>query len=74
MGRWEGILLLPVLCAEQKSWALDGCSNPGPLTDAKTILGEIVAIKAAHRGGVIQSIVSDKAFSTLIAGVRRGKQ
>ncbi|MBZ5641846.1 MAG: carboxypeptidase-like regulatory domain-containing protein [Acidobacteriia bacterium] len=54
---------------DEKSWALDGCGNSSPLSEAKMALSEIALIKAAHRGGVIHGAVSEQALSTPIAGV-----
>ena len=62
-------LLFLFYAPSEKSWALDGCGNSGPLSESKMALSEIASIKAAHGGGVIHSAVSEQALSTPIAGV-----
>ncbi|HEX3472423.1 MAG TPA: hypothetical protein VHT28_14665 [Silvibacterium sp.] len=53
----------------EKSWALDGCGNSGPLSGAEAVLTEIEGIKTAHDDGVIDGVVSQQALSTPIPGV-----
>jgi hypothetical protein len=55
--------------ADEKSWALDGCGNSGPLSKAGMALSEIAAIKKARGGGVIHGVISDETFSGAISGV-----
>jgi hypothetical protein len=62
-------LLFLFYAPSEKSWALDGCGNSGPLSEAKMALSEIASIEAAHGGGVIHGAVSEQALSIPIAGV-----
>lgn len=51
-------------------WELDGCGNSGPLTDAKTVLAQINAIRGHHDTGVIHGMVSAEALSAPFPRVR----
>lgn len=62
-------LLFLFYMEKEKSWALDGCGNSGPLNQAKMALSVISAIKTASGGGVIYGVVKEPALSTPIPGV-----
>jgi Carboxypeptidase regulatory-like domain len=62
-------LLFLFYVPDEKSWALDGCGNSGPLTGAKAALSAIEEIQAARGGGVIHGAVSRDALSTPISGL-----
>jgi hypothetical protein len=62
-------LLFLFYAPSEKSWALDGCGNSGPLSEVKMALSKIASIKAARGGGVIHGAVSEQALSIPIAGV-----
>jgi hypothetical protein len=69
--RGKQYLLFLFYAASEKSWALDGCGNSGPLGRAGMALSEISAIKAARNGGgVIHGIVSQQALSNPIQDVQ----
>jgi hypothetical protein len=53
-----------------KGWELDGCGNSGPLDHAKMALDAIAKLKNRHGDGFIEGLVSRKALSTPIPGVR----
>jgi Carboxypeptidase regulatory-like domain len=61
----------------EKSWALDGCGNSGPISLARPVLGQIESIQKNHGDGFIHGVVSQRALSDPISGVRveaRGKR
>jgi hypothetical protein len=65
----EYLLFLFESSERKGAWALDGCGNSGPISEAKMALSEIALIQAARGGGVIHGVVSEQALSTPIAGV-----
>jgi hypothetical protein len=62
-------LLFLFYAPSEKSWALDGCGNSGPLNGARAALSAIEEIKATRGGGVIHGAVSRDAVSTPISGL-----
>jgi hypothetical protein len=65
----EYLLFLFQSSERKGAWALDGCGNSGPVSEAKMALSEIVSIKTARGGGVIHGVASEQALSTPVAGV-----
>jgi len=61
-------LLFLFYSAPEKSWALDGCGNSGPLADAKAVLAQIDAINTHRNGGFIHGVVRTPDADTI--GVR----
>ena len=44
----------------EKAWALDGCGNSGPISNAKAVLQQIETIRASNGGGVIHGVISQQ--------------
>jgi hypothetical protein len=63
----ESYLLFISYNKEYKAWALDGCSNSGPIEEAARTLKSIDQLRAGGHGGTIQGIVWPDAGATVTA-------
>jgi hypothetical protein len=62
--RTDYLLFLFPLTEKKGMWALDGCGNSGPVSNAAEALAEIAKVKASvSGGGMIQGVVNGPHFA-----------